>query len=86
MSFERTTKNVGGPHLHLLVFHHTDTYLHESYTERMVNGDSITGSKWTTTTDDTRIYYNTGNVRIGTTNQQTELHINDATTNTTKEL
>jgi hypothetical protein len=37
-----------------------------------VGGVAITGgSKWTTATDTTRIYYNTGNVGIGTTNPTT---------------
>ena len=53
-------------------------------TSLLVNGTAITGgSKWTTATDTTRIYYNTGNVGIGTTNPLTKLHINDTTTNTT---
>jgi hypothetical protein len=52
-------------------------------TNLLINGGAINGSKWTNATDATRIYYNTGNVGIGTTNPQTKLHINDATTNTT---
>jgi hypothetical protein len=50
----------------------------------LIGGNPITGgSKWTTATDATRIYYNTGNVGIGTNNPQTKLHIRDDTTNTT---
>jgi hypothetical protein len=48
-----------------------------------VGGVAITGgSKWTTATDTTRIYYNSGNVGIGTTNPTAKLHIiNSSTTN-----
>jgi hypothetical protein len=41
------------------------------------------GSKWTLATDTTRIYYNTGNLGIGTTNPINKLHIFDNTTTTT---
>jgi hypothetical protein len=34
----------------------------------LVGGSAISGSKWTTATDATRIYYNAGNVGIGNTN------------------
>jgi hypothetical protein len=37
-------------------------------TSVLVGGSAITGSKWTTATDTTRIYYNAGNVGIGNTN------------------
>jgi hypothetical protein len=37
-------------------------------TSVLVGGSAITGSKWTTATDTTRIFYNSGNVGIGTTN------------------
>jgi hypothetical protein len=37
-------------------------------TSVLVGGSTISGSKWTTATDTTRIFYNTGNVGIGTTN------------------
>jgi hypothetical protein len=52
-------------------------------TNVLVGGNPISGSKWTTATDATRIYYNTGNVGIGTIAPQTKLHISDDTTNTT---
>jgi hypothetical protein len=52
-------------------------------TNLLINGNTVSGSKWTTTTDVTRIYYNTGNVGIGTTNPLTKLHVRDDTTNTT---
>ena len=37
-------------------------------TSVLVGGNPVSGSKWTTATDTTRIYYNTGNVGIGNTN------------------
>ena len=48
-----------------------------SYT---VNGSQFNSSQWTTATDTTRIYYNTGNVGIGTTNPLARLHINYTST------
>ncbi len=47
----------------------------ENATNLLVNGSAITGSKWTGTT---KIYYNGGNVGIGTTDPQTELHMGKA--------
>ena len=44
-------------------------------TNLLVNGNPVSGSKWTTATDTTRIYYNAGNVGIGTTNPQQKLDI-----------
>jgi hypothetical protein len=44
-------------------------------TNILVNGGAISGSKWTTATDTTRIYYNTGNVGIGTINPVYKFHI-----------
>jgi hypothetical protein len=41
-----------------------------------INGTALsTGSKWTTATDTTRIYYNAGNVGIGTINPTTTLDV-----------
>jgi hypothetical protein len=37
-------------------------------TSLLVNNSPVSGSKWTTATDTTRIYYNAGNVGIGTIN------------------
>jgi hypothetical protein len=37
-------------------------------TSVFANGTQVSGSKWTTATDTTRIYYNGGNVGIGNTN------------------
>ena len=48
-----------------------------------VGGVALTGgSKWTTATDTTRIYYNAGNVGIGTTNPLSRLHIQYTSTAT----
>jgi hypothetical protein len=41
------------------------------------------GGLWTTGSPSTRIYYNGGNVGIGTTDPQNKLHIRDDTNNTT---
>ena len=41
----------------------------------IVNGTAVSGSKWTTATDTTRIYYNAGNVGIGTNNPTQKLDI-----------
>jgi hypothetical protein len=43
-------------------------------TSILVGGSSV-GSKWTTATDTTKIYYNGGNVGIGTTNPQAKLDV-----------
>ena len=40
-------------------------------TSILINGTNITGSKWTTGTPSTNIYYNSGNVGIGNTNPGT---------------
>jgi hypothetical protein len=44
-------------------------------TSVLVNGTAVSGSKWTTATDTTRIYYNAGNVGIGTNNPTTILEV-----------
>lgn len=44
-------------------------------TSLLVGGNPISGSKWTTATDTTEIYYNTGNVGIGTTDPLCKLQI-----------
>jgi hypothetical protein len=44
-------------------------------TSILVGGNPVSGSKWTTATDTTRIYYNTGNVGIGTNNPQRNLQV-----------
>ena len=44
-------------------------------TTLLMGGNPISGSKWTTATDTTEIYYNTGNVGIGTTDPLCKLQI-----------
>ena len=46
-------------------------------TNVLLNGNAITGSKWTTS--GTNIYYNTGNVGIGTTNPTNILQVGGGT-------
>ena len=45
-----------------------------------MGGSTISGSRWTLGTDTTRIYYNAGNVGIGTTNPTSRLYINHSST------
>ena len=47
-------------------------------TSVLVNGSAITGSKWTTGTPTTTIYYNGGNVGIANTTPLGTLHLGDA--------
>jgi hypothetical protein len=47
-----------------------------------VGGTAFTGSKWTAGTPSTNIYYNLGNVGIGTTNPLAKLHIVNSSTAT----
>ena len=44
-------------------------------TTLLMGGNPISGSKWTTATDTTEIYYNSGNVGIGTTDPLCKLQI-----------
>jgi hypothetical protein len=48
-------------------------------TNVLLNGNTISGSKWTTATDTTEIYYNSGNVGIGTTDPLALLDLVKAT-------
>jgi hypothetical protein len=48
-----------------------------------IKSSVLGGGLWQTGTPSTRIYYNSGNVGIGTTDPQYKLHIRDDTTNTT---
>jgi hypothetical protein len=49
-------------------------------TSILMGGSTISGRKWTTATDAARIFYNTGNVGIGTNNPTVKLHIINSST------